>query len=170
MEIKIEPLRSDELVTLTQISQTTFYDTFHEQNTKEDIELFIETCLSSDVIEAEVSNPDNRFFFAKIGTTVAGYIKLSTAASKELAGEVLEISRIYVTEEMQGRGVGKALMEFAISFAVSNQKTVIFLGVWEHNKKAISFYEKLGFKKFGEHLFMLGKDAQTDWLMKKDVK
>ncbi|HSU51405.1 MAG TPA: GNAT family N-acetyltransferase, partial [Segetibacter sp.] len=62
------------------------------------------------------------------------------------------------------------LMEFAISFAVSNQKTVIFLGVWEHNKKAISFYEKLGFKKFGEHLFMLGKDAQTDWLMKKDVK
>ncbi|MGI8637244.1 MAG: GNAT family N-acetyltransferase [Segetibacter sp.] len=157
------------MVTLTQISQTTFYDTFHEENTKENIELFIENCLGTEVLENEFSDPHNHFFFAKIGAEVAGYIKLSTAASKELTGEVLEISRIYVTKEMQERGVGKALMKFATSFAVANVKKVIFLGVWERNKKAIRFYEKFGFKKFGEHLFLVGKDAQTDWLMKKDI-
>ncbi|NLA43929.1 GNAT family N-acetyltransferase, partial [Candidatus Saccharibacteria bacterium] len=42
-------------------------------------------------------------------------------------------------------------------------------GVWEHNDKAIRFYEKLGFRPFGEHLFMLGSDPQTDLLMRLDV-
>jgi hypothetical protein len=39
-------------------------------------------------------------------------------------------------------------------------------GVWEKNVRAIQFYEKNGFKTFDTHHFMLGKDLQTDIMMK----
>jgi ribosomal protein S18 acetylase RimI-like enzyme len=48
-------------------------------------------------------------------------------------------------------------------------RQVIWLGVWEGNVKAIDFYTQWGFKKFSEHIFMLGDEPQTDWLMKKSL-
>jgi ribosomal protein S18 acetylase RimI-like enzyme len=49
------------------------------------------------------------------------------------------------------------------------KKDNIWLGVWEHNHQAIKFYTTWGFEKFGDHLFLLGDDPQTDWLMKKEL-
>lgn len=81
----------------------------------------------------------------------------------------MEISRIYVVNTAISTGIGKALMEECIQVAIQKNKEVIWLGVWEHNTRAISFYKKFGFIQFGTHLFMLGDDAQTDWLMKKEL-
>jgi ribosomal protein S18 acetylase RimI-like enzyme len=50
------------------------------------------------------------------------------------------------------------------------QKQALWLGVWEKNERAINFYHRWGFEKFGEHDFILGDDVQTDWLMKKELK
>jgi ribosomal protein S18 acetylase RimI-like enzyme len=61
-------------------------------------------------------------------------------------------------------------MEAAIQIAMDHKKAVIWLGVWEHNRRAIDFYIKWGFKRFGEHIFMLGEDAQTDLLLRKTLQ
>jgi ribosomal protein S18 acetylase RimI-like enzyme len=61
------------------------------------------------------------------------------------------------------------MMKKCMQTAEALKKDVIWLGVWEKNSRAISFYTKFGFKKFATHVFMLGDDAQTDWLMKKDL-
>jgi len=169
MSLKIEPIGSEELFLLEKICRKTFYDTFHKQNTKEDMELFLDSSFNTAVLRFELSQPFNHFFFAKMDDEIVAYLQLSTARSLELVGAVLEISRIYVLQESIGAGIGKALMEFAFSFARQMNKSIVFLGVWEHNEKAISFYKRFGFKKFGEHIFMVGKDAQTDWLMKKEL-
>jgi ribosomal protein S18 acetylase RimI-like enzyme len=41
----------------------------------------------------------------------------------------------------------------------------IWLGVWEHNPRAISFYEKVGFRDAGAADFFVGPDRQTDRIM-----
>jgi ribosomal protein S18 acetylase RimI-like enzyme len=46
----------------------------------------------------------------------------------------------------------------------------VWLGVWEKNEKAIQFYKKWGFVQFDKHLFQLGDDAQTDIMMKLQLK
>jgi len=38
-----------------------------------------------------------------------------------------------------------------------------------NSNNTIQFYRKWGFEKFSSHVFMLGGDAQTDWLMKKEL-
>ncbi len=126
MQITIEPVQFERLTMLVEISRKTFYDTFYLQNKQEDMDLFLNSSFNKEALEMEIKNPFNYFFFAKLDDKVAGYLKLSTAKSEEIAGEVLEISRIYVIKEKLGSGVGKALMEFAINFARQLGKKIIF--------------------------------------------
>ena len=171
MQIKIEPVKSTDVQILCDISIKCFYDTFHQQNTEEDMQLFLKENFTIDRIASEMGESSNYFFFAKVQDEIAGYIKLSVSKPplEMEETEALEIARIYVLKDKIGSGVGKSLMDFAISFAKSNNKKTIWLGVWEHNKRAIHFYEKYCFKKFSEHIFLLGKDRQIDWLMKKEL-
>lgn len=167
MQIKIEPVKKSEVPLLADISAQCFYETFHQQNSEEDMRLFLKENLTIHKLKDEMLEQGNYFFFAKAEDKTAGYIKLS--ASQIFDKDALEIARIYVVKDKIGFGVGKRLMEFAFSFAKQKNKKIIWLGVWEHNLHAIQFYRNFGFEKFSEHLFMLGSDAQTDWLMKKEL-
>jgi ribosomal protein S18 acetylase RimI-like enzyme len=51
--------------------------------------------------------------------------------------------------------------------AVAGGADVAWLGVWEKNPRAISFYEKSGFAVVGDHVFVLGSDAQRDLVLAK---
>ena len=115
--------------------------------------------------------PQNVFLTAFMDNELVGYAKLSTSENPpELENTAaIEIGRIYAAQKTIGLGVGKSLMLECISAAAKKNKQVIWLGVWEHNQRAISFYSKFGFEKFGEHDFVLGNDIQTDWLMKKTI-
>ena len=66
----------------------------------------------------------------------------------------------------QGKQIGKAMLYKAIAIARSKKASFLWLGVWKKNKEAIKFYERYGFKKFMTHPYLIGKDKQTDWLMK----
>ena len=60
-------------------------------------------------------------------------------------------------------------MNAAIDAARARGAQTLWLGVWERNPRAVAFYEKYGFTRVGEHTFMLGDDAQTDWLFARTV-
>lgn len=66
----------------------------------------------------------------------------------------------------QGKKVGSALMRFALDYARAQNLEWIWLGVWENNHRAQEFYAHWGFERFSEHIFMMGPDPQTDWLMR----
>ena len=56
-------------------------------------------------------------------------------------------------------------MRDAFATAAAAGADCLWLGVWEHNPKAIAFYRKFGFEIVGEHTFMLGQERQRDLLM-----
>lgn len=122
-------------------------------------------------MSAELSNPNSEFYFAMVDGQPAGYIKLNTGdAQNELKhSNSLEVERIYVLEEYHGKRIGGDLLNFAIDTAKARQMDFIWLGVWEHNHKAIGFYQHNGFEVFSSHDFMLGDDRQTDLMMKKGL-
>ena len=57
------------------------------------------------------------------------------------------------------------VFEVVIDVACKNVDYV-WLGVWEENARAISFYRKNNFVEFDKHIFKLGSDEQTDIMMK----
>ena len=168
--IKVHRSNAKDIETLVQISTETFTESFAAQNTPENLRIYLEN-LNTDRLAQEVSNPDSEFYLAIVNDQVAGYLKINLrTAQTELAGdEALEIERIYVLKKYQRKNIGGLLFGMALNKAKELSCRYIWLGVWENNDTAISFYKKLGFVEFGEHPFILGHDVQTDILMRVEV-
>ncbi len=167
MNISIRKAGVEDAGLIASISRETFYDTFAADNTAEDMHLFMEQQFQVNKLEAEVFNPENMFFLAYEADTPVGYFKLKISHHPDLNinGNAIELSRFYARKNSIGKGVGKAMMQHAISTAKAFNKTILWLGVWEHNTRAIKFYESFGFRKFSTQQFTLGNDLQQDWVM-----
>lgn len=156
---------------LKSIAQQTFIETFSEVNTAANMAKYIAEKFSNETLLAELSNQGSEFYFAQLGNRIIGYLKInSEQAQTELQDEhALEIERIYVLQEFHGKKVAQLLYEKALDIARLKKVRFIWLGVWEENHRAISFYQKNGFVAFDKHIFRLGEDEQTDIMMKKSV-
>ena len=162
------PSDTDELLSL---SRTTFYDAFEHLNNKDDFEAYTTVAFTPAKVLSEIENPYSAFYFALIDDEKAGYIKLNyTSAQTEFKdADAVEVERIYVLANHQGKKIGNQLLDFAINKAIEEKLQYIWLGVWEHNFAAQRFYERAGFVKFSSHKFVMGSDVQTDILMKKEL-
>ncbi|MEO5684311.1 MAG: GNAT family N-acetyltransferase [Chitinophagaceae bacterium] len=171
MAIVIRYATAGDAENIALLSRQTFYDTFAEHNSKEDMDRFMNETFSIDILIQEVACPEHIFITACMEAELVGYAKLTESSNPPELGNIdaIEIGRIYSKQKTIGHGVGKALMQECLRIAAKKTKQLIWLGVWEHNQRAISFYKKFGFEKFGEHDFVLGNDVQTDWLMKRNV-
>ena len=56
-------------------------------------------------------------------------------------------------------------MDACLATAREWEADLLWLGVWEHNPRAIAFYEKRGFRAIGAQEFLLGADRQRDLVM-----
>ncbi|MEW9095485.1 MAG: GNAT family N-acetyltransferase [Clostridiaceae bacterium] len=150
------------------ISKKTFYETFSNENTKEDMENYSEENFSYEQLESEIKNNGSRFYIVEDNEEVAAYMKLNLDKAQTETGHdnTLEVQRIYVLQGYKSKHIGKKLIQKSIEIGRNNNLNYIWLGVWENNINAIKFYEKQGFEKFDTHIFKLGEDEQTDNLMK----
>lgn len=166
--ITIQKATLNEIEQLQKIGRATFYETFSSSNTEENTKQYLEEGFSIEKLTDELNNENSEFYFALSETNVIGYLKINFGASQtELKDEkALEIERIYVLKEFHGKKVGQVLYEKAIEIAKQKNSDYIWLGVWEENPRAISFYKKNGFIEFDKHIFRLGDDEQTDIMMK----
>jgi ribosomal protein S18 acetylase RimI-like enzyme len=168
LHITISKVNFQQIDDLQKISQQTFIETFAESNTKENIKDYVNNNLSIAQLSSELSIKNSRFYFAIHNREVIGYLKINLAdAQTELKREnSIEIERIYILKDYHGKKVAQLLFETALTIANERNASFIWLGVWEHNPKAIHFYKKYGFIEFDKHIFRLGNDDQTDIMMK----
>lgn len=83
----------------------------------------------------------------------------------------LMIHKLYVLPSFQGRGVGKAFMDYLKLLAIQSAHDTLMLKVFEKNEKAIRFYQQQGFYVIGEELSELGRGYSVkDYVMVKKVK
>jgi ribosomal protein S18 acetylase RimI-like enzyme len=164
----IDTISLSEVGQLQSLSRQTFSETFSSSNSKENMDKYLNENLSIEKLSEELKNDSSYFFFIKDKERNIGYLKLNMGPSQtELKDETaLEIERIYVIKEYQGKKVGQELFEKAIQVAKEKKAQYIWLGVWEENHKAIQFYQKNGFEVFDKHVFRLGDEEQTDLMMR----
>jgi ribosomal protein S18 acetylase RimI-like enzyme len=166
--IRIEKVTLNDIEKLQEIGIQTFQETFSESNSEENMKNYLEEGFSKEKLTSELSNKNSEFYFAKLDNEVIGYLKLNFGDSQtELKdNKSLEIERIYVPKEFHGKSVGQILYDKVIQVAKQKNAEYVWLGVWEENPRAISFYKKNGFVEFDKHIFRLGDDEQTDIMMK----
>jgi len=154
------------------LARKTFYESFAPHNTEENMRMYMEEQFTREMQMAEVGAPGRTFILAYVGDELAGFASLRVTSEKPrgLEGEkAIEIVQVYSEQRMIGKGIGPALMQACLDFAREQGYDWVWLGVWEHNLRAHTFYTKWGFERFGEHLFIVGLDPQTDWWMRKKL-
>jgi ribosomal protein S18 acetylase RimI-like enzyme len=158
---------------LCRLGLETFNESFAKFNHPEDMIAYTSLAFHPTQVEKEINESGSLFFLAYVNGELAGYarLRLSNEVNDKFPGrKLLELHRLYVLEKFIGIGLGKTLMKQCLSIAQQKKIEILWLGVWEQNARALSFYKQWGFELFGSHEFLLGKDLQTDLLMKKELK
>lgn len=157
---------------IVEIGKRTFYDTFATFNSKEDMDDYLAKNFDPAQVLSELNDDRNTFLLAENKSEVIGYAKVRKSGVPDEIRELnaIEIERVYAAKEYLGKKVGQTLISACESVARSYGFETVWLGVWEHNQRAISFYKKSGYEVFGSHPFILGTDHQTDLLMKKQLQ
>lgn len=168
---KIKKVKFEDINELVDISQQTFIETFGAFNTPENMKLYLTNDMSAGSLKAELEKDNSEFYFLIYNHSVTGYMKINYNTSQKELEEfrVIELERIYLLNQYQSIGLGKLLLEKAIAIAHKSNCEYLWLAVWEHNKKAIEFYQRNGFESFSKKKFILGKDVQGDICMKLKV-
>ena len=170
-KIILKKCTTDDLETLCTISRKTYEQTFAPLTTPENMQIFLAKAFDLEKLLNELSDKNSSFYFLFQENELAGYLKVNETPSQSDINDSqsLELERIFVKAEFQGKGLGQLLLEHAIQIAREKKKTYLWLGVWEKNKKALAFYQKNGFYQIGTHPYILGEDVQIDYILRRDL-
>eukprot|EP00029_Vermamoeba_vermiformis_P014094 TRINITY_DN9156_c0_g1_i1.p1 TRINITY_DN9156_c0_g1~~TRINITY_DN9156_c0_g1_i1.p1 ORF type:complete len:189 (+),score=12.97 TRINITY_DN9156_c0_g1_i1:27-593(+) len=172
---------------LAGIAASTFQETFANDNSEEDMMLFLEKTYGVRQQTEELQDSKCLFLLAFKYTDCIGFSKLifetppDATVDMSVLGidntaiiENIELSKCYLRKAHHGTGIADKLMTAtleAVPKRISQKKSdqtsadkkmLVWLGVWEFNPRAIKFYTRYGFKKVGVHPFVLGNDVQND--------
>ncbi len=168
MHLEIVKAGPEDHQELLAFAKENFLLTYAHRNTTENIQHYIKEAFDPRSFKDELLNQNSVFYKCQLNEEMIGYYKINYAEAQTEPDypESAEIERIYVSTDQKGRGVGRKMIQHAKAQAQAKGLDYLWLGVWEKNPEALSFYEKMGFEEIGTHVFQLGDDAQTDIIMK----
>ncbi len=161
---------------LALLAARTFTDAFLADNRPEDIAAYVAQAFTPQQMQWELVMPESVVFLAYHEATLSGqplgYAQLRRHAQHPNwpGRQTLELNRLYVEQRAIGQGYGAALMQVSLAEAITQHCDTLWLGVWEHNRRAQGFYQRWGFKTVDSQTFVLGEDIQTDWVMERPVQ
>jgi ribosomal protein S18 acetylase RimI-like enzyme len=114
---------------------------------------YLENHLSAKKLGSELQDENARFYISFLHNAPVGFLKLNINAP--LAGfeenNSLELERIYLNKEAEGKGIGRQLVELTFKIAEQNNKDLVWLKAMDTSEGPIAFYNKMGFKIIGTH-------------------
>ena len=169
--IKLISVSDQQVEELLALAKHTFTEAFQKQNSPENFNLYMRQAFHPTVLLEQLRHKDIKYYFISLEQQTVGYIKINenSAQSEQFDHPSIELERFYIQSQFQGQKIGEQVLKKVVQMAKDSGVAFLWLGVWEKNDKAIRFYERHGFKKFGTHPYFLGNDKQTDYLMKVDL-
>jgi diamine N-acetyltransferase len=178
--IRIRRADAGDAEVLTEFAERIFRETFEADNNPDDMAAYLAEAFGVDRQSAEIAEPSSIVLLAEdIAGSGSDATPLPLAGYSHLtAGELpdcvhgptpLELKRFYIDRAWQGTGLAQLLMRTTFDAAIASGARTLWLGVWEHNPRAIAFYRKFDFVEVGSHDFMLGQDRQTDIIMARPM-
>lgn len=129
-------------------------DLFYELNCDMEQEQFDYETFKN-IYESLLLNPNHIFFVAEVKGKKAGGLHMRIEKQLHHCAFVAEMIELTVLPEFRSKGIGKALVEHAVTYARQADCAVIELRSNAKRLRAHRFYERLGFIKTHVSLMML---------------
>lgn len=142
---------------LTTLAVRTFKDSHAHSASEKDIADYVSNHMQLMHFEQELSNPENLYHLMYVEGSLAGYskIKLNTGQESVKSTSVTKLERIYFDKDFYGKGLSKDLLDHNIEVSKQAGQQGMWLAVWTENRRAIGFYQKMGFEKVGKYDFKI---------------
>src|SRR5690606_734742 len=155
-----------DIPTIREIAHITWYPTFRDILSQEQIEYMLEMMYSEKALKEQIEVRNHQFFLAKEDEKTLGYLSVEVGYNQQ---PVTKIHKIYILPDLQGKGIGKLLMQKAEQVALENQNAILSLNVNRFNK-AMKFYESLGFVNTKTEDIDIGNGyLMEDFVMEKNL-
>ena len=163
----LRPAFPADALALAVLAERTFRDAFGARNSPGNLDQHCAKVFGSEIQQREIEDCGLVTTIAETDGRMVGFsqLRLQHAHAGVAAKRPAELNRIYVVAEWHGRGVARDLMHHALDTAARAGCDWLWLGVWEHNPKAMAFYRKFGLEIVGSHAFMLGQEPQRYLVM-----
>ena len=168
----IRPAVASDAAALSELAERIFREAFSAVNTAENMDLHCIRYYSPAIQAVEIADPGILTLVAEASGGLVAYAQLHPRAEAPACVPVspsAELRRIYVDQKLHGSGLARQLLATVLEAAADSGAKGIWLGVWEHNPRAIRFYQKAGFSEVGDHIFTVGTDPQRDLLMARNI-
>jgi ribosomal protein S18 acetylase RimI-like enzyme len=144
-----------------------FVQAYARYSRADDLAAHVREYFGRDSVAAELQNPDVRYMIARGDDAIAGFVKLRSGDAPDAIPcvDAVEVQQLYVDAAWQRKGVGRALMDWAVATAREQGRAGLWLSVWQDVDWATTFYEAYGFRKAGIAEFWLGRTCYEDYLM-----
>jgi len=171
--IMIRRATPDDCDILAILGERTFRETFVEgfaiAYPADDLAHFVAQSYAPEVFAAKLSDPAQALWLAFAGHEPVGYANAGPChlPHPEVESQHGELYRLYLAQGQQGRGVGRRLMDAALTWLERTAPGPLWLGVWSGNLKAQAFYARYGFEKVGEYDFPVGATRDHEFILRR---
>ena len=147
----IRPATLADALAITEVGRRTFTDAFGAANTGEDLALFLDEAYGEAIQVRELHDPALRYLVVEKDAMLVGFALLRSGKASAFVRDpsAIEIQRFYLNASCHGSGLAQRLMAACVDTAKALHATTVFLGVWEHNPRALRFYAAQGFAEVG---------------------
>lgn len=163
----LRPASRADTPSLAFLGRESFCAAFGHLYRPEDLAMFLDDAYAEEAIAREIADPGTLLHLACDDTGLLAYCKLRlTSAWQEHsdAANPITLSQLYTRPELTGRGVGAALMDWALGEARGRGCDAIQLSVWSGNTAAQRFYARYGFEKIADIDFWVGSHRDDEFL------
>ena len=156
INIQLKKCDKHDLGKLIEISRITYYDSFKNMCSKETMDKYLNDAFSRKKLSRELTHKNMEFYFLLKGKTVIGYIKLNefTAQNDIKDEDSLELERLNIIKEFQGKGLGNFLIEKSIELASVKRKNIYGLAYGKKIGQQLNFMRKMVLKNLLSTIFI----------------
>lgn len=147
---------------VSDLLKQTWHATYDQIIGRDEVTAITSRWHSESVLMEQIDRQDACFLVADVAGTLAGH-----AYARQTAADTFELSRLYVLPQMQGRGLGAALLVAVVKQCKGKR---MVLEVQEENTRARDFYLAHGFRITGRNAHC-GNDSNVPALaMERSVE
>ena len=147
-EIDIQQMKLYDLAKLHKVCCEIYSQNFYTHWDEGGLQPYIDKVFGIATLEIELSDTNIQYYMAFVNHDPVAFMKINLYSN--LPGldlkKGIELDKIYILPQFKGMKIGRRLLDVAFNIANNNSKEICWLSVIDTNSKAISFYEKAGFK------------------------
>jgi ribosomal protein S18 acetylase RimI-like enzyme len=171
------------LSSLVHLGEVTFIESHGHSAAPEDVRNYIERTYTNELLQQELESTDNYYEICFWKNEPVGFSKirmnqplhaasfLSSFNSSDFQDRnYAKLDRIYLLASHHGKGIATSMFERQLQLAYQENQKGIWLYTWVENKRAIAFYEKMGFERVGQYDFQISANRKNpNWVMYRDI-